>query len=242
MIAKVGLRPEHYSRYPHMFSGGQRQRIAIARALMLQSEDRRRRRAGLRPRRVDPRAGAEPADGSAGGIQPRLPVHLPRSQRRPPHRRRCHGDVSGPSGGIRHQGDDLRAAAPPLYPGADGEHAGGHGGRPAAEDLPSRASCPRPSTRRRAAPSTAAVRGRPRSAPRPGRSCARSMAAWWPATTPNRSPDRPLAPPQPCGGSAGSGISQDRYQARGKSRKSAQFVIFVTALAPTSHYFDTHAG
>jgi dipeptide transport system ATP-binding protein len=35
MLAKVGLRPEHYVRYPHMFSGGQRQRIAIARALML---------------------------------------------------------------------------------------------------------------------------------------------------------------------------------------------------------------
>jgi dipeptide transport system ATP-binding protein len=35
MLAKVGLRPEHYGRYPHMFSGGQRQRIAIARALML---------------------------------------------------------------------------------------------------------------------------------------------------------------------------------------------------------------
>jgi dipeptide transport system ATP-binding protein len=35
MMAKVGLRPEHYARYPHMFSGGQRQRIAIARALML---------------------------------------------------------------------------------------------------------------------------------------------------------------------------------------------------------------
>jgi dipeptide transport system ATP-binding protein len=35
MMAAVGLRPEHYSRYPHMFSGGQRQRIAIARALML---------------------------------------------------------------------------------------------------------------------------------------------------------------------------------------------------------------
>jgi len=35
MIAKVGLRPEHYSRYPPMFSGGQRQRVAIARALML---------------------------------------------------------------------------------------------------------------------------------------------------------------------------------------------------------------
>jgi dipeptide transport system ATP-binding protein len=35
MMARVGLRPEFYERYPHMFSGGQRQRIAIARALML---------------------------------------------------------------------------------------------------------------------------------------------------------------------------------------------------------------
>jgi dipeptide transport system ATP-binding protein len=35
MMAKVGLRPEFYGRFPHMFSGGQRQRIAIARALML---------------------------------------------------------------------------------------------------------------------------------------------------------------------------------------------------------------
>ncbi|HWT30572.1 MAG TPA: dipeptide ABC transporter ATP-binding protein [Propylenella sp.] len=36
MLSRVGLRPEHYGRYPHMFSGGQRQRIAIARALMLE--------------------------------------------------------------------------------------------------------------------------------------------------------------------------------------------------------------
>ncbi|RFC62053.1 dipeptide ABC transporter ATP-binding protein [Fulvimarina endophytica] len=35
LLAEVGLRPEHYDRYPHMFSGGQRQRIAIARALIL---------------------------------------------------------------------------------------------------------------------------------------------------------------------------------------------------------------
>jgi dipeptide transport system ATP-binding protein len=35
ILDKVGLRREHYGRYPHMFSGGQRQRIAVARALML---------------------------------------------------------------------------------------------------------------------------------------------------------------------------------------------------------------
>ncbi|WP_338849866.1 peptide ABC transporter ATP-binding protein [Massilia sp. W12] len=34
MMHQVGLRPEFYARYPHMFSGGQRQRVAIARALM----------------------------------------------------------------------------------------------------------------------------------------------------------------------------------------------------------------
>ena len=36
ILNRVGLREDHYDRYPHEFSGGQRQRIGIARALVFQ--------------------------------------------------------------------------------------------------------------------------------------------------------------------------------------------------------------
>jgi len=38
LLTTVGLREEHYFRYPHQFSGGQRQRVGIARALALEPD------------------------------------------------------------------------------------------------------------------------------------------------------------------------------------------------------------
>ena len=75
LLEQVGLRPEMKYRYPHEFSGGQRQRIAIARALAVEPQVDRLRRADQRARRFGAGADPESAEGSAGTAWHRLSVH-----------------------------------------------------------------------------------------------------------------------------------------------------------------------
>ncbi len=73
------------------------------------------RRARLRPGRVDPGPGAQPAGRPAARLRAVLPVHRPRPGGRPARQQLGHRHVPGPGRRGRAQGPGLRRAAPPVH-------------------------------------------------------------------------------------------------------------------------------
>ena len=165
----VGLSPEHYNRYPARVlrrpAPADRDRPGARAA----AEADHRRRAGLRPRRLDPGADHQPARGPPGRVRAHLRLRRPRPRRRPPRLRPDRGHVPGQDRRDRPGRRGLRAtrstptrvsllsAVPIPDPRANAR---------ARADRP-RGRRPEPGEpARRPAASTPAARARPRSARR----------------------------------------------------------------------------
>ncbi|MET4762292.1 ABC-type glutathione transport system ATPase component [Bradyrhizobium ottawaense] len=72
VLRQVGLRDADMEKYPHEFSGGPAPAHRHCTCADHPAEAHRRRRAGLRARRLRAGAGAEPDAGSAGAVWPEL--------------------------------------------------------------------------------------------------------------------------------------------------------------------------
>ena len=101
-----------------------------------EAEAGRRRRAGLRPRRLDPGADHQPARRPPGRVRPHLPLRRPRHRRRPPHLRPDRGNAPRQDRRAGRGGPGLRAAARRVHEEAAG---GGADPGPAREPRPARA-------------------------------------------------------------------------------------------------------